>query len=151
MEGKEVERLRAWYRGGGRIELPLEFYIEESGAEVRVCARAQKKSNEFELAVEELFFDWFVREGAGVEVRFGDFRAEVYSDKIYAAAWGRREVRVVFRYELGMMFFSLTGWGSQWIKVKSKSEAELVKIFFEFLKRELEERLNGILEKVLFE
>jgi hypothetical protein len=146
---KKVAKLRDEYKAGWRLQLPLQFVVQITKVAV-VVGKISRMGGEV--------CSWL---GANIEVNASYIDAEV--------SQCRGSVCVICeagRYGLKFLFTSSTIAGSLEVNIyhdsvlkiisgkmdfKNIKVAQVMRLMFDYVKREIEERLNGVLEKILFE
>jgi hypothetical protein len=150
------ESIRKWYRAGGRLRVPIEFRIDvgEGGYKVVGAQSSVQMTNKERNAWTWLKAKmWRAKVKISVSIAWIDAYCEV---KRWRVDWEKPVLGVEitlwdYGKSLGLMMteggVSIHGESREYEDVR---EAERVRIFFEHLKLEIEERVNGFLEKVLF-
>jgi hypothetical protein len=140
------EDIRRWYKLGGRLQLPIDFVGKPEGGRYRVFAVEKGKITEDEYAV----WNWLGRRinklKVDVDVAIAKYRVSVSGDVGMVFWVDKPKEGAIFVFVVKGV--DIVG-GS--VQCEDEEEVEYAKIMFRYLKDEIEERLNGLLEKVLYE
>jgi hypothetical protein len=151
------EEMRACYKAGGRLRVLIEFVVEIGAGVYRIMSVLWRELSKEESQVWEWLGRQMQERKIGVKVNFGIYWASVgaYKKLVQFGRYWREWVDVVFGTGESLSFgVNIEGgrvvhWG--WKICADAEDVKRVKIVFEFLKREIEECVNGVLERLLFE
>jgi hypothetical protein len=158
-----AEWIREWYRGGGRLQLPVKFgTVIESGKSGKVYRVVLDTGSMSRL---EFRIWWQIRQVMEeskmvIDVGVGRYHASVNADWFMKVNRWVETVRVAFWVEkVGGNSANVGVVSIEWDEVvrfgygiycSDAQEMERAKMLLEHLKLEIEERLNGLLERELF-
>jgi hypothetical protein len=146
-----VRKIREWYRKGGRLRLPYKFIGKEDAwrkGKYRVVA-----AKVGEISEEEYEVWWWLRKVMAKSGIILQVAIDRYLMKVSATGGNRErwmEVEVMYRDIVIVIERERDYSVGVGVSYKEMEEGKRVEMLLEYLKLEIEERLNGLLERVLF-